>query len=86
MTENATATTTIGKMVRRTIPLVLALFLTQNMAAQLKQFTLEDLNFGGNNYHNMRPKNMYLRRAARLPSPRSTRSTRPWATARWPQP
>ena len=61
MTENATATTTIGKMVRRTIPLVLALFLTQNMAAQLKQFTLEDLNFGGNNYHNMRPKNMYLR-------------------------
>lgn len=31
------------------------------MAAQLKQFTLEDLNFGGNNYHNMRPKNMYLR-------------------------
>lgn len=25
-----------------------------------KQFTLEDLNFGGNNYHNMVPKNRYL--------------------------
>ncbi|MBM6992190.1 MAG: DPP IV N-terminal domain-containing protein [Prevotella sp.] len=25
----------------------------------LKQFTLEDLNFGGNNYHNMTPKNRF---------------------------
>lgn len=25
----------------------------------LKQFTLEDLNFGGNNYHNMIPRNRY---------------------------
>ncbi len=30
------------------------------MHAQLKQFTLEDLNFGGNNYYNMSPKNMYI--------------------------
>ena len=27
--------------------------------AQDKQFTLEDLNFGGNNYHNMVPENRY---------------------------
>ena len=24
-----------------------------------KQFTLEDLNFGGKNYHNMTPENRY---------------------------
>ncbi|MBR2034540.1 MAG: DPP IV N-terminal domain-containing protein, partial [Prevotella sp.] len=30
------------------------------MSAQLKEFSLEDLNFGGTNYHNMIPKNMYL--------------------------
>lgn len=29
-------------------------------AQQLKQFTLEDLNFGGTNYRNIIPKNMYL--------------------------
>ena len=28
--------------------------------AQQKLFTLEDLNFGGNNFHNMQPKNMFL--------------------------
>ncbi len=28
-------------------------------AQQLKEFTLEDLNFGGTNYHNMVPKNRY---------------------------
>ncbi len=28
--------------------------------AQQREFTLEDLNFGGNNYHNMVPKNRYL--------------------------
>ena len=28
--------------------------------AQNRKFTLEDLNFGGNNYHNMVPKNKYL--------------------------
>ncbi len=30
------------------------------MTAQDKLFTLEDLNFGGKNYHNLRAKNMYL--------------------------
>ena len=31
------------------------------MSAQQKQlFTLEDLNFGGTNYHNLRPKNLFL--------------------------
>ena len=30
------------------------------MSAQDKLFTLEDLNFGGTNYHQMQPKNMYL--------------------------
>lgn len=29
-------------------------------AQDLKQFSLEDLNFGGTNYHNMVPKNIYL--------------------------
>ena len=30
------------------------------MSAQDKLFTLEDLNYGGNNYYNLQPKNMYL--------------------------
>lgn len=30
------------------------------MKAQNKLFTLEDLNFGGTNYHNMQPENMFL--------------------------
>ena len=34
------------------------IFAPQTMSAQ-KQFTLEDLNFGGNNFHNMVPKNRY---------------------------
>lgn len=39
------------------------LFLSFNspvMAQELKQFTLEDLNFGGTNYRNMVPENMYI--------------------------
>ena len=42
--------------------LVLLAFLTTptTMTAQNKLFTLEDLNFGGTNYHNMQPKNMWL--------------------------
>ena len=32
----------------------------QTMMAQDKLFTLEDLNFGGNNYPNMQPKNLWL--------------------------
>ena len=34
--------------------------LTTTAVNAQKQFTLEDLNFGGNNYHNMVPKNRYL--------------------------
>ena len=34
------------------------IFAPQSMSTQ-KQFTLEDLNFGGNNFHNMVPKNRY---------------------------
>ena len=32
---------------------------TLSMSAQDKLFTLEDLNFGGNNYRNMQPENMW---------------------------
>ena len=38
----------------------LCLFSILTMSAQQKLFTLEDLNFGGTNYHNMRPKSMFL--------------------------
>ena len=37
----------------------LSLLLSAAMYAQ-KLFSLEDLNFGGTNYHNLRPKNMFL--------------------------
>lgn len=40
--------------------IVLSMLPAMTMHAQLKQFTLEDLNFGGNNYYNMSPKNMYI--------------------------
>ena len=40
--------------------LLLILTLSLNMSAQEKKlFTLEDLNFGGNNYRNMQPKNRW---------------------------
>ena len=52
--------TTTGRMARRALVLLAAMVTAQAMTAQLKQFTLEDLNFGGTNYNNMRPKNMYL--------------------------
>ena len=32
--------------------------LSASLSAQDKPFTLEDLNFGGTNYHSMQPKNM----------------------------
>lgn len=45
----------------RLVLLATAIILSAMTAkAQLKEFTLEDLNFGGNNYHNMTPKNMYM--------------------------
>ena len=39
--------------------LALTLF-TLSMTAQQKLFTLEDLNFGGTNFRNLQPKNMWL--------------------------
>ena len=49
-------------MMNRLFSLLLLSFLTfTSMEAQQKQFfTLEDLNFGGTNYHNLRPKNLFL--------------------------
>ena len=38
---------------------LLALFSHMDINAQAKKFTLEDLNFGGNNYRNMVPANKY---------------------------
>ena len=38
--------------------LFVCLMIAMTASAQ-KQFSLEDLNFGGNNYHNMTPKNRY---------------------------
>ena len=44
-----------------TVLLILfALFTAMTMNAQKQLFTLEDLNFGGKNYHNLRPQNMFL--------------------------
>ena len=34
--------------------------LTMSAQEQKKLFTLEDLNSGGTNFHNLRPKNMFL--------------------------
>ena len=39
---------------------MLAMFTGMTADAQNRKFTFEDLNFGGNNYHNMVPKNKYL--------------------------
>ena len=45
----------------KTLLIVSAIFtISIPMSAQDKLFTLEDLNFGGTNYHNMQPKNMWL--------------------------
>ncbi len=40
--------------------LLFALLATLAVCAQMKEFTLEDLNFGGKNYRNMSPANRYL--------------------------
>lgn len=50
-------------MIRKTKQLFVGLTvltLSLPMSAQDKLFTLEDLNFGGTNYRNMQPKNMWL--------------------------
>ncbi|MCR4602374.1 MAG: S9 family peptidase [Prevotella sp.] len=41
------------------LPLI-AMMLSLPMNAQDKLFSLEDLNFGGRNYHSLRPQNMFL--------------------------
>lgn len=40
--------------------ILMALLPAMTISAQSKEFTLEDLNYGGKNYHNMTPKNKYL--------------------------
>ena len=42
------------------LALALSAMLTLPMTAQDKLFTLEDLNYGGANFHNFRPKNLQL--------------------------
>jgi dipeptidyl-peptidase-4 len=42
------------------LSMALAALFALPMTAQNKLFTLEDLNFGGTNYHAMQPKNMFL--------------------------
>lgn len=44
----------------RRIMITLAAVVVSVCVMAQKQFTLEDLNFGGNNYHNMTPENRYL--------------------------
>ena len=39
---------------------IVALIISVSMSAHDKLFTLEDLNFGGKNYANLRPQNMWL--------------------------
>ena len=50
------------KLVRlvKLVGLVILVTIAIPMTAQNKLFTLEDLNFGGTNYANMQPKNMWL--------------------------
>ena len=45
---------------RRIAAAAVCFLTTMNATAQLKQFSLEDLNFGGKNYHNMIPENRNL--------------------------
>ena len=51
------------KTIKRTVHILIALFflLQLPMTAQEKKcFTLEDLNYGGTNFRNLQPENMYL--------------------------
>ncbi len=42
------------------LALIAAALMTMQTSNAQKLFTLEDLNFGGTNYHNMTPKNLFL--------------------------
>jgi dipeptidyl-peptidase-4 len=58
--EERTNETVSAMMKTKSLVLIfLSLLLSAAMYAQ-KLFSLEDLNFGGTNYHNLRPKNMFL--------------------------
>ena len=46
--------------IKNLLVLLMMAVLSTSLSAQDKLFTLEDLNFGGTNYHNMQPKNMWL--------------------------
>ena len=46
----------IKTVARRVAAAAACILITMNAAAQLKQFSLEDLNIGGTNYHNMIPE------------------------------
>ena len=46
--------------IKTLLVLLMMAALSTSLSAQDKLFTLEDLNFGGTNYHNMQPKNMWL--------------------------
>ncbi len=47
-------------MTNRLFSIVFALTIMLPMSGQNKLFTLEELNFGGVNYHSLRPQNMFL--------------------------
>lgn len=49
-----------SRLCRGLLPTILLILLPIAMCAQQRLFTLEDLNFGGTNYHSLRPKNMQL--------------------------
>ena len=51
---------TIKQKLVRLVKLVILVTLATPMTAQNKLFTLEDLNSGGTNYHNLQPKNLLL--------------------------
>jgi dipeptidyl-peptidase-4 len=46
--------------IKTVLAAIALLIIPTNMNAQDKLFTLEDLNFGGTNYHNLQPKNLWL--------------------------
>ena len=50
----------IGRLGRLGVLGILGILGATTMTAQDRLFTLEDLNYGGNNYHSMQPKNLWL--------------------------
>ena len=50
----------LGRLGRLGVLGILGILGATTMTAQDRLFTLEDLNYGGNNYHSMQPKNLWL--------------------------